>query len=111
MLAVLPWLLVLGPLALIAAGLAAVDGRDPRMVAKRAIWAATLACALAAAAAIAVASHGALRAALPSLKGAGIGFMFDALSVVMYALVAFVGLIVVRYSRNYLDGDPGQTRF
>jgi NAD(P)H-quinone oxidoreductase subunit 5 len=29
----------------------------------------------------------------------------------MYALVAFVGLIVVRYSRNYLDGDPGQTRF
>ena len=29
----------------------------------------------------------------------------------MFALVAFVGLIVVLYSRNYLDGDRGQARF
>lgn len=29
----------------------------------------------------------------------------------MYAVVSFIGMIVVFYSRNYLDGDPGQGRF
>ena len=111
MLTFLPWIFSLGPIALVAAGIAAADGRDPRTAATRALWAATLACALAATAAITVASNGPLGAAAGVFKGAGISFMFDALSVVMYALVAFVGLIVVRYSRNYLDGDPGQTRF
>jgi NAD(P)H-quinone oxidoreductase subunit 5 len=35
----------------------------------------------------------------------------DALSAIMLVLVSFVGAVVVRYSRNYLDGDPGQERF
>jgi NAD(P)H-quinone oxidoreductase subunit 5 len=35
----------------------------------------------------------------------------DALSAIMLLLVSFVGAVVVRYSRNYLDGDPGQERF
>ena len=29
----------------------------------------------------------------------------------MFCLVSFIGLIVVKYSRNYMDGDPGQLRF
>lgn len=35
----------------------------------------------------------------------------DAVSGVMFLLVAFIGLIVTLYSRRYLDGDPGQARF
>jgi NAD(P)H-quinone oxidoreductase subunit 5 len=35
----------------------------------------------------------------------------DAVSGVMFVLVAFIGLIVTLYSRRYLDGDPGQARF
>jgi NAD(P)H-quinone oxidoreductase subunit 5 len=48
-----------------------------------------------------------------ALGAAGIGFTvyYDALSAVMTLLVAFVGVIVIDYSRNYLDGDPEQGRF
>lgn len=35
----------------------------------------------------------------------------DRLSVMMLMLVAFIGAVVIRYSRHYLDGDPGQGRF
>jgi NAD(P)H-quinone oxidoreductase subunit 5 len=40
-----------------------------------------------------------------------VGVMFDALSATVLLLVCFVGWVVVRYSRRYLDGDPGQVRF
>ncbi|MFZ9683302.1 MAG: proton-conducting transporter membrane subunit, partial [Cephaloticoccus sp.] len=36
---------------------------------------------------------------------------WDLLSAVMVTLVAFLGLAILRYSRRYLDGDPGQARF
>lgn len=35
----------------------------------------------------------------------------DALSATMATLVSFVGVVVMRYSHAYLDGDPGQARF
>ena len=35
----------------------------------------------------------------------------DALSVMMLALTTFLGWVIVRYSRNYLAGDPGQGRY
>ena len=41
----------------------------------------------------------------------GVSVYYDALSAVMALLVSFVGAIVIGYSRNYLDGDPGQARF
>ena len=44
-------------------------------------------------------------------EGVGISVYFDALSAVMFSLVAFIGLIVLVYSRNYLDGDPRQGSF
>lgn len=41
----------------------------------------------------------------------GFAIRLDALSVIMFWLVASIGLLVVYFSRNYLDGDPGQARF
>ena len=38
-------------------------------------------------------------------------FYIDRLSGMMLMLVAFIGAVVIRYSRHYLDGDPGQGRF
>jgi len=35
----------------------------------------------------------------------------DAVSAVMVVLVSFLGTVVLRFSRHYLAGDPGQTRF
>ena len=36
---------------------------------------------------------------------------YDALSATLLPLVSFLGAVVIRYSRNYLDGDAGQGRF
>ena len=41
----------------------------------------------------------------------GLTVYYDALTAIMALLVAFVGVIVIDYSRNYLDGDPQQGRF
>ena len=68
-------------------------------------------------AAIAAAGAGFVAAALAAfglvLHGRQSGFLvhLDAVSGVMFLLVAFIGLIVTLYSRRYLDGDPGQARF
>lgn len=43
--------------------------------------------------------------------GIGLSTRLDAVSVTMLVLVAFVGWIVVRYSRTYLDGEPRQRAF
>ncbi len=73
------------------------------------------------------AAFGALLAALASLavlilrgaggsgligwSGLGISVRLDAVSATMLLLVAFVGWIVMRYARTYLDGEAGQGRF
>ena len=100
----------LGPLALAAVSLwpGASDGRDAGRIGSVAE----------------AASLGALAAVMLTLLlgaagvaesgaaiAAGDGILFDRLSAIMLLLVAFVGWIVMRYSRRYLDGDPGQTRF
>ena len=49
----------------------------------------------------------------PLLGLAGFGFSarLDMLSLIMLALVSFVGWIVLRYARTYLDGEEGQGAF
>ena len=41
----------------------------------------------------------------------GIGLYFDSLSAIMLLLVSFLGSVVIRFSVNYLAGDPAQGRF
>ena len=41
----------------------------------------------------------------------GLEIYLDALSAIMLLLVAGIGTVVIRYSRRYLDGDPGQGHF
>ena len=49
---------------------------------------------------------------LPGAIGAfSIGTYVNSVTVIMLLLVSFVGAIVSRYARNYLDGDPNQGRF
>jgi len=108
----LAWLVLLGPLTLAGTGvLLLVRGRraarDPGRAGSLPAAAMLVIASLAAAA---VAQYGPQRTGL--VGGAGVGFSvwLDALSVTML-LVSFIGLIVVRYSRHYLAGDPGQPRF
>ncbi len=50
--------------------------------------------------------------ALPGRLGAvAISVFVDTVTVIMLLLVSFVGAVVTRYARNYLDGDPNQGRF
>ena len=43
--------------------------------------------------------------------GLGLSFRLDPLSVLMFGLIAFVGLLVCEYSRNYLAGSERHARF
>lgn len=107
------WLIALGPIALAAIGaIPRPSGRTNAIaIGKAAIAIAGFALAVAIVTAVAVAQFGTLRTPPLGFGGIGIGLYLDRLSATMFALVSFIGLIVIKYSRNYLDGDPGQARF
>jgi NAD(P)H-quinone oxidoreductase subunit 5 len=95
----LSWLPFIGPLGLAALGLLP-PGRGPADPPRRA--------ARAAAASLLTVAAAMLAFALRPPVGGGAP---DALGATMLTLVAFVGAVVLRYSRNYLAGDPRQDRF
>ena len=106
----LPCLAALAPFTLAVAALAGTGG-SARTVARNAIAAAALAFALAAVASLGAAVVGAGRTPLLGGNGLGLSLQLDALGAILITLVSFIGFVVIRYSRNYLDGDPGQVRF
>jgi NAD(P)H-quinone oxidoreductase subunit 5 len=108
---ILAWLVLAGPLALVAAGAVALPETAARRTADRAILAALAALAVAGLTALGVALGGPLASATLGFRGIGLGVYVDGLSAVMFLLVAFIGVVVLRYSRNYMDGDPGHGRF
>lgn len=55
--------------------------------------------------------HGAMSSPTLGWADLAFGVRIDWVSVVMLNLVAFVGAIVLRYTRRYLDGEPGHARF
>jgi NAD(P)H-quinone oxidoreductase subunit 5 len=82
-----------------------------RLVATLAEIAALLALAVALASIVTLVFLGAGESNLFGTAGIGLSTRLDAVSVTMLALVAFVGWIVVRYSRTYLDGEQRQSTF
>jgi NAD(P)H-quinone oxidoreductase subunit 5 len=113
-------LLALGaPALLLLAGLvpATLADRRPALVARLAEAAAWLAFAAAlAGGALLATGTGAVAHEFAGLALVGdvrlaLGVRVDTLTLVMWLLVAFVGAIVVRYSRRYLDGDARHGRF
>ncbi len=97
---------------LVAAYIAASEpGMRPRRALAAGRIATLSALAIALVSAVLVAAEGAGTSALIGAEGIGLSFRLDAFSAVMFILVAFVGAIVVQYSRNYLDGDPRQGAF
>ena len=109
-------IIALAPLALLAVGLVPANHANRRpqtmlRLAQAASWVA-FGSALIAAGGYFIADTTAPARGLV-IGGAGIGLTvyYDALSAVIALLVAFVAVIVIGYSRNYLDGDPAQGRF
>lgn len=99
-----PWLVLGAPLCLVLASF--WTRNDPGARAQVAFIGACAALVIAVAAAGAVMLSGPLISPTWGVLGAGLGVYLDAVSAIMFVLVAFVGVIVLRYSRNYLDGDP-----
>lgn len=107
------WWVLLAPASLLAVGLTPANAanRAPRRMATLSVAAGILALMVAIVADVAAAANGSFSTAIIGIDGVGFSLMIDALSASMLTLVAFVGLVVVRYSRNYLDGDPNQGVF
>ena len=107
------WLVALGPAALIFTGVfgSATARSLPARMNRLALGAALVNVVIAACTALAVAAQGGLRSPLIGADGLGFSLYLDALSATMLCLVAFIGLIVLNYSRNYMDGDPRQIHF
>ena len=55
--------------------------------------------------------HGTGNSRLIGLYGVGLSIRLDAISVVMFLLVSFIGWVVVRYTATYLDGEARQGAF
>ena len=102
------WLAACAPLPFLAAALA--PGRTAAVLkaARLASWL-TLAASLTALASALI--FGAAATPSAGVAGLGLAVRVDVLSAVLSALISFVGLVVVGYSRNYLGGDPRQGRF
>jgi NAD(P)H-quinone oxidoreductase subunit 5 len=115
------WLAALGPLGLAGLGIATLGRRLPSGdiarraavdgISRAAIGAALVALCIASATATFVAFGGPLHTPMIGVQGIGLSLYADALTAVIFLLVAFIGVIVVAYSRNYLEGDPGHVRF
>jgi NAD(P)H-quinone oxidoreductase subunit 5 len=107
------WLLLLGPAALFAVGTCGtlISGNDASRLNRFAIAAAALTLALAFATALRVAYAGTLHTATAGAGGIGFSLYLDDISAAMFCLVSFVGLVVINYSRNYMDGDPRRRAF
>ena len=101
------------PLALlISAALGFVNpGRRPRILPRLAEASAIVAILVAAVSAGLLILHGSGDSRLIGLYGVGLSVRLDAVSVVTFLLVSFIGWVVVRYAASYLDGEARQGAF
>jgi NAD(P)H-quinone oxidoreductase subunit 5 len=86
-------------------------GRRPRFLPRLAEAAALIAMVVAAISAGLLILHGSGNSRLIGLHGVGLSIRLDAVSVVMFLLVSFIGWVVVRYAATYLDGEARQGAF
>jgi NAD(P)H-quinone oxidoreductase subunit 5 len=109
----LAWWALLAPAALLAVSLTPSRSANafPRAMAAAGLAAGLGAFLVAVAIDVAVILYGPFWTGTVGVAGVGVGLYFDALSAAMTTLVCFIGVVVLLYSRNYLDGDPRQGTF
>lgn len=107
------WLTALGPICLASLGGLAISGRltSASTVSRAAIVTAIVPLCVAVATGVLIGIAGTLHTSLLGFGGIGVSLYADRLTAAMFLLVSFIGVIVVAYSKNYLEGDPGHVRF
>lgn len=86
-------------------------GRRLRILPRLAQAAALMALTVAVLSAILLILHGPANSRLIGIGGFGLSARLDAVSSVMFLLVAFIGWVVIRYAATYLDGEARQGAF
>jgi NAD(P)H-quinone oxidoreductase subunit 5 len=104
----LPWVAAVGPVGLFTAALV---GGEARLSVRNMNAFALLALVAALLTAAAVAILGSLVTPTIGANGIGLSLQVDALNATLLVLVAFVGAVVIRYSRNYMAGAPREAAF
>ncbi|MDP5084538.1 MAG: NADH-quinone oxidoreductase subunit L [Yoonia sp.] len=104
---------LLAPIILLGAAFAPrwLHGLSAQKGAMLAEGAALAAVAVAGLSAVLLATSGSGDSFLFGLSGIGFSVRLDIISVVMLLLVTFIGWVVVRYARTYLDGEARQDAF
>ncbi len=107
------WLPLLAPLLLLMTALLAArtPGQRPGSILVIAEGATLAALFIALATAVVLWLNGAGTSQLIGVGGVGFSARVDAVSVTMLLLVSFIGWVVTRYSRTYLDGEIRQGAF
>jgi NAD(P)H-quinone oxidoreductase subunit 5 len=105
--------LILSPAALLAAAAIVLTSQRhrPTVAAGLVEIAAAVAFGAAVAGAFVLGLSGPATLDILSWRGFGITARLDIVSVAMSVLIGFIGWVVVRFSRTYLVGEPGQARF
>lgn len=108
-----PLLAVVGPVALglVAAVATASSGPRPRALERLAVGASVLGALIAPVLIVLLAIHGTMVSPLLGAAGLGLSIRLDPLSVMLFSMVALLALVIIRFSRTYLDGDPRQGAF
>ena len=86
-------------------------GLQPKLVKKLSIFSALLSILAAAICGFFVYTYGLLESTLIGIEGVGLSIRLDTVSVLMFAMIALLGFIIMKFSQNYLDGDPKQGAF
>ncbi|MFZ7090347.1 proton-conducting transporter membrane subunit [Primorskyibacter sp. 2E233] len=104
---------LVSPIVLLAAALYAArhPGKRPGVVPKLTEAAAFVAFVIAALAATLLVVQGPGTSPLIGVSGLGLSVRLDAVSTVMLVLVSFIGWLVLRYSKTYMDGEVRQGAF
>jgi len=101
------------PLALLMSAIVGFVNPDrrPRILPRLAEASAIVAIVVAAVAAGLLVLRGSGDSRLIGLQSVGLSIRLDAVSIVMFVLVSFIGWVVVRYAATYLDGEARQGAF
>ncbi|MEM7676573.1 MAG: proton-conducting transporter membrane subunit, partial [Myxococcota bacterium] len=113
MIAFLPLIALVYPACLIAIWLGSMlrPGRPPRALKKATAAASYVGIAVAVVLSGVVATYGAMTSPLLGMEELGASVRLDALSVVIFSMVALLAVVILRFSRTYLEGDARQGVF
>jgi NAD(P)H-quinone oxidoreductase subunit 5 len=106
-------IVLLSPVFFIATAISSwfQPGLRPKLVKSMGTASTLISMAIAATCSLAVMQNGLLETPLLGMEGLGLSLRLDAVSMLMFSMIAVLGFIVVRFSSNYLDGDARQGTF